>query len=130
MLAACPREELTSMEEAMQPGGKLRSQGRGARSSPGVELDVCLEVKGDAGDVPEPGAGSGRPEVTLWRGAAFEEGAPLVKCWQAGLHGTAWVVPVPGPASPPRGLSKGPSPAAELELAMMSAAQGECSAHG
>jgi len=85
-------------------------------------------VKGDVGDVSEPGAGSGRPEVMFWWGAACEEGALLVKLLWAGLRGTAWGVPVPGAASPRQGLSEGPFPEAELEPAMMSMAQGKGSA--
>lgn len=34
---------------------------------------MSLEVEGDAGDIREPGAGSDRPEVMLWR-VVCEEG--------------------------------------------------------
>lgn len=40
VLPACSREELTSMKEAVQLGGKLGNQGRSAKSSRGTELRV------------------------------------------------------------------------------------------
>lgn len=48
---------------------------------------MSLEVEGDAGDVPEPGAGSGRPKATSWRGAACEEGPLLAKRLRAVVLG-------------------------------------------
>lgn len=54
---------------------------------------VSLEVEGDAGDVPEPGAGSGRPKATSWRGAACEEGPPLAKRLRAVVLGEPCPLP-------------------------------------
>lgn len=36
-------------------------------------------MEGDAGDVPEPGAGSGRPGAMLWHGVVCKELTLLVK---------------------------------------------------